>query len=66
MYKSIYLLFFITFSLFNLGCGDDDSVNNTQKSNIYVWGENRDGQLGDGTRRNKNIPTRIANLNVSI
>jgi alpha-tubulin suppressor-like RCC1 family protein len=29
---------------------------------VYCWGENPDGELGDGTRENKGVPVRVKNL----
>lgn len=58
MFKSIYVLIIISFTIFNFGCDNDNSVSNTEESNLYVWGY---GWLGDGDNGGRNKPTNIGN-----
>lgn len=58
MFKSIYVLIITAFTIMNLSCGDDNSVNNSEESNLYVWGY---GWLGDGNNGGRNKPTNIGN-----
>ena len=37
----------------------DHSLALDSEGNIYTWGRNSSGQLGDGTTTNKDIPTKI-------
>src|SRR5262249_55659318 len=31
-----------------------------QSGTLYCWGANEDGQLGDGTRQDRHVPTRVS------
>jgi len=39
-----------------IGCGWDHSMALTGSGNLYVWGSNTNGILGDGTTTNSNVP----------
>ena len=43
-----------------LGTGENHSLAITETGELYAWGLNNFGQLGDGTTINRNIPTRIS------
>jgi len=32
----------------------------TESGNLYIWGDNSSGQIGDGTTENKNIPVKVS------
>jgi LPXTG-motif cell wall-anchored protein len=39
--------------------GDDHALALTSTGEIYAWGYNRYGQIGDGTTTNRNLPTQV-------
>jgi alpha-tubulin suppressor-like RCC1 family protein len=70
MKKIIILLFmFITFNITCIDAveigksmvevGDGFIVALTADGNVYAWGSNYSGQLGDGTTTNRNLPVRV-------
>ncbi len=61
MFKKIIILVLITLSIFNFGCDDDNSVSNTEESNLYAFGSASWGKLGDGGGASKNTFTKIGN-----
>ncbi len=36
-----------------------------KEGNVYTWGYNQNGQLGDGTRISNSIPTKIKLTNIT-
>ena len=42
-----------------VSAGDDHNLAIDTEGNLWVWGNNTYGQLGDGTTGNKNVPTKI-------
>ena len=42
--------------------GDDTIIAKDSDGKLYSWGSNGDGQLGDGTRNNSNIPICISDI----
>ena len=46
----------------SIAAGDYYSVALTENGDIYNWGENRFGQLGDGTFKNQHLPQLITDL----
>ncbi len=45
-----------------VSAGDSHSVGIKTDNQLYTWGNNSNGQLGDGTTTNKSSPTQIGNL----
>lgn len=44
-----------------LACGDVHSLGLKTDGTLYAWGCNDEGELGDGTRVSRTVPTRIGN-----
>jgi alpha-tubulin suppressor-like RCC1 family protein len=42
-----------------VSAGDYHSCALTAAGTAYCWGDNEDGQVGDGTKANRNTPTRV-------
>ena len=45
--------------IIQVSCGRDHTGAITESGKLYMWGDNEDGQLGDGTGINKKIPVLI-------
>jgi len=45
----------------SVSAGSNHTVAITLYGGLWAWGSNFDGQLGDGTTTNRNVPTRIGN-----
>eukprot|EP01117_Protostelium_nocturnum_P010523 TRINITY_DN378_c0_g1_i1.p1 TRINITY_DN378_c0_g1~~TRINITY_DN378_c0_g1_i1.p1 ORF type:complete len:790 (-),score=282.46 TRINITY_DN378_c0_g1_i1:27-2396(-) len=43
-------------------CGEQHSVAITEHGDLYVWGRGREGQLGNGQRKDSTIPTQVKAL----
>ncbi|KFM80414.1 X-linked retinitis pigmentosa GTPase regulator-like protein, partial [Stegodyphus mimosarum] len=52
----------VTDTIIQLSCGSHHSVLITTCGDIYSWGRNSEGQIGNGTRREQKIPTLISSL----
>lgn len=65
----IFLLFLLNLTIINAQCwqfidaGFSHTVGIKSDGTLWTWGLNSNGQLGDGTNTNKNIPTQITNEN---
>ncbi|WP_324611983.1 InlB B-repeat-containing protein [Bifidobacterium asteroides] len=47
------------FTYLQVSAGTDHSLALGSDGNVYAWGSNGNGQLGDGTRTDKNTPVRV-------
>ena len=52
----------IASSVIDLTAGLDHTCALTSNSEVYCWGLNADGQLGDGTNENRNVPVLVQGL----
>jgi alpha-tubulin suppressor-like RCC1 family protein len=43
-----------------LAAGDDFACGVATGAELYCWGSNADGKLGDGTTTDRNVPVRVA------
>lgn len=49
-------------SISSIACGSYHNLCVTSSGDLYVWGRNRDGQLGTGKTENSNSPTRVSGI----
>ena len=47
-----------------ISCGDGHVLALKSDGSVYAWGQNNNGQLGDGTTIDRNVPTLIQGLSV--
>lgn len=49
----------------SIGAGAEHSLARQVGGAVFAWGKNSDGQIGDGTQSDRNVPTRVAQLAAS-
>ena len=49
-----------------ISAGDRHTIAMDKEGKVYTWGYNEDGQLGDGTTKNSNIPICISDISDNI
>lgn len=49
-------------SVMQINCNGSNSALVTQNGDLWVWGYNYSGQLGDGTTENRNIPVKVQGI----
>lgn len=53
----------ITCNIIQVSCGSHHSALLTSDGEVFVWGRNTDGQLGNGTRKEQKLPSMVLAIN---